>query len=57
MPPKKKTPPPIDRPLSKAYLRGFTAFARQRQWTASSLAFASSNGSAASWMASCAISS
>jgi hypothetical protein len=26
MPPKKKTPPPIDRPLSRAYLRAFTGW-------------------------------
>ena len=26
MPPKRKTPPPIDRPLSKAYLRAFTGW-------------------------------
>lgn len=26
MPPKKRTPPPIDRPLSKAYLRAFTGW-------------------------------
>lgn len=26
MPPKKKAPAPIDRPLSRAYLRGFTGW-------------------------------